>query len=217
MRQRQQVHEKEPIYSEIEEDCMRFSGSPQFEVRTEAQLEVAPSPTPSPAATPPRPATATVSELTIGSSSSSPAPLPDLSALYAKVQKTNKTPTKPMPTAPTVAQPRPLGQFLQESLLNGSFFQFMPLPDEPSSESSYTVSTMRSLNPISEQATLPMHHSLNNINEQHSPPKKNRNLSKSDLSLQRSEMFLENLCRSEIVLDRDDNMRLEKVQNVSKS
>lgn len=201
---------------------MRFRGSPQFEVRTEARLEVAPTPTPtpSPAATPTRTATATVSELTVCSSSSSPAPLPDLSALYAKVDKSNKTPTKPLPTAPpapmTVAQPRPLGQFLQESLLNGSFFQFIPLPDEPSSDTSYTVSTMRSVNPISEQPTLPMHHSLNNINEQHSPPKKHRNLSKSDLSLQRSEMFLENLCRSEIVLDLDDNMRLEKVQNVSK-
>ncbi|KAH8416083.1 hypothetical protein KR222_007718, partial [Zaprionus bogoriensis] len=206
-RRQRQLHEREPIYSEIEEDCMRFQGSPQFDVRTEAQLEVAPTPTatPSPAATPTRTATATVSEHT-PLSSSSPPPLPDLSALYATVQKANKTPTKPPTTATTtpatVAAPRPLGQFLQESLLNGSFFQFMPLPDEPSSDASYTAA-----NPNSEQPTLPMMHlhSLNNINEQHSPPKQHRNLSKSDLSLQRSEIFLENLCRSELVL--------EKVQN----
>lgn len=215
--------EREPIYSEIEEDCMLVSGSPQFDVRTEAHLKVAPTPTPTPAATPETPAPTltptptptttvnvpgTISETT---PLSSPVPPVDISALYAQVQKTNKTPSKATP-AKAAPQPRALGQFLQESLQNGSFFQFMPLPDEPTSDSSYVISNSNS---ISNQATLPMHQSLNNINEQHSPPKKNRNLSKSELSLQRSEIFLENLCRSEIVLDPDDNVRLEKVQNVS--
>lgn len=194
---------------------MVISGSPQFDVRTEAQLEVAPTPTPTPTTT--ATVTATISEPTPVSS-----PLPyqkhpaaDLNALYAQVQKAKKAALKPTtnPTT-TAAPPKALGHFLQESLLNGSFFQFMPLPDEPSSDTSYTMSTSKSANDATEQATLPMHQSLNNINEQHSPPKKNCNLSKSELSLQRSEIFLENLCRSEMVLDHDDNLRLEKVQNV---
>ncbi|EDW60034.2 uncharacterized protein [Drosophila virilis] len=215
LRPRRDVH-REPIYSEIEEDCMVISGSPQFDVRTEAQLEVAPTPTPTPTPTTSATVTATISEPTPVSS-----PLPyqkqpaaDLNALYAQVQKAKKAALKPTTTPKTTAAPpKALGHFLQESLLNGSFFQFMPLPDEPSSDTSYTMSTSKSINDATEQATLPMHQSLNNINEQHSPPKKNRNLSKSELSLQRSEIFLENLCRSEMVLDHDDNLRLEKVQN----
>ncbi|XP_032589933.1 uncharacterized protein LOC6561211 isoform X2 [Drosophila grimshawi] len=203
LRQRRDL-DREPIYSEIEEDCIRISGSPHFDVRTAAQQDVRPTPTPTPTSTPTT--TATIDEPTPISS-----PLPqtvDPNALYAQVQKAKK----PVQTK-TAAQPRPLGQFLQESLINGSFFQFMPLPDEPVSDTSYTVSTSKSINQASEQPTLPMHQSLNNIKEKHSPPKSNRNLSKSELSLQRSEIFLENLCRSEMVLDHDDNVRLEKVQN----
>ncbi|XP_030239729.1 uncharacterized protein LOC108654371 isoform X2 [Drosophila navojoa] len=212
--------EREPIYSEIEEDCMLVSGSPQFDVRTEAHLKVAPTPTPTPEPTPTPTQTPTVTPTptttaTVPGTISEPTPLSspvlpvDITALYAQVQKANKTPSKATP-AKAAPPPRALGQFLQESLQNGSFFQFMPLPDEPTSDSSYLMSNSNS---ISNQATLPMHQSLNNISEQHSPPKKNRNLSKSELSLQRSEIFLENLCRSEIVLDPDDNVRLEKVQN----
>ncbi|XP_034479735.1 uncharacterized protein LOC117785674 [Drosophila innubila] len=221
--QHHQDHGREPIYSEIEEDCMHFSGSPQFDVRTEAQLEMATAPVVTPATTPrytPTISASASATTTISQATPQPSPLPypkapvaDFSALYAKVQKANKTPPKSAQIKEAVAPPRPLGQFLQESFMNGSFFQFMPLPDEPASDTSYTVSTLRSTNRISEQPTLPMHQSLNNINEQHSPPKKNRNLSKSELSLQRSEIFLENLCRSEIVLDHDDNVRLEKVPN----
>ncbi|XP_034111706.2 uncharacterized protein LOC117572739 [Drosophila albomicans] len=232
-RHQPQVHEREPIYSEIEEDCMHISGSPQFDVRNAALLKQTELPTSSssaaadtsaatPLSTPgPTPtksslasATGTVSDITPRPKPFPESPVQDFSALYATVQKSNKSSPRSVDVKVAV-QPRPLGQFLQESLMNGSFFQFMPLPDEPASDTSYTVSTLRSRNLVSEQPTLPMHHSLNNINEQHSPPKKNRNLSKSELSLQRSEIFLENLCRSEIVLDHDDNMRLEKVPNTS--
>ncbi|KAH8299829.1 hypothetical protein KR044_006463 [Drosophila immigrans] len=231
-RHQPQFHEREPIYSEIEEDCMHISGSPQFDVRNAALLQEAELPASSTAAgdtsaatylTTPAPTptksslastTGTVGEITPRPSPFPESPVADISALYAKVQKSNKSSPRSVDVKVAV-QPRPLGQFLQESLMNGSFFQFMPLPDEPASDTSYTVSTLRSMNRVSEQPTLPMHHSLNNINEQHSPPKKNRNLSKSELSLQRSEIFLENLCRSEIVLDHDDNMRLEKVPNAN--
>ncbi|XP_017838698.1 uncharacterized protein LOC108596962 [Drosophila busckii] len=189
--------DSEPIYSEIEEDCIHISGSPQFDVRTEAQIALAnATPTSTLAST----TTVMVKENTARPTPTSPAT--DSSAIYAQVQKRKKS--------TTAAEPRPLGQCLQESLLNGSFFQFMPLPSEPSSDSSYCHP-----NPITEQPTLPLHQSLNNISEKHSPPKKNRNLSKSELSLQRSEIFLENLCRSEIVLDQQDNLRLEKVQNTA--
>ncbi|KAH8372058.1 hypothetical protein KR093_009876, partial [Drosophila rubida] len=228
-RHQPQVHEREPIYSEIEEDCIHISGSPQFDVRNAALLQAeipasssaqeetaAGTPLTTPAATPIKSslasATGTVGEITPRPSPFPESPVADINALYAKVQKSNKSSPRSVDTK-VVVQPRPLGQFLQESLMDGSFLQFMPLPDEPASDTSYTVSTLRSRNRISEQPTLPMHQSLNNINEQHSPPKKNRNLSKSELSLQRSEVFLENLCRSEIVLDHDDNMRLEKVPN----
>lgn len=227
----QQHHgqDREPIYSEIEEDCIHIRGSPQYDVRTAAQLEVATAtasvatPATTPGYTPTVSASASVTT-TISQATPQPSPVPypespvaDFSALYAKVQKANKSSPKLAQIKEAAAQPRPLGQFLQESLRNGSFFQFMPLPDEPASDTSYTGSTLRSTNRTSEQPTLPMHQSLNNINEQHSPPKRNRNLSKSELSLQRSEIFLENLCRSEIVLDHDDNVRLEKVPNVSVS
>ncbi|KAM8711748.1 hypothetical protein ACLKA7_012284 [Drosophila subpalustris] len=215
--------EREPIYSEIEEDCIHIRCSPQYDVRTAAQLATASVATP--ATTPGYTTTASASAsvaTSISQATPQPSPLPypespvaDVSALYAKVQKANKSSPKLAQIKEAAAQPRPLGQFLQESLRNGSFFQFMPLPDEPASDASYTGSTLRSTNRISEQPTLPMHQSLNNINEQHSPPKRNRNLSKSELSLQRSEIFLENLCRSEIVLDPDDNLRLEKVPNIS--
>lgn len=175
-------HGREPIYSEIEEDCMHFSGSPQYDVRTAAHPEMATAPVASPATTPrytPTISASASATTTISQSTPQPSPLPclkppvaDFSALYAKVQKANKTPPKPAQIKEAAAQPRPLGQFLQESLMNGSFFQFMPLPDEPASDTSYTVSTLRLTNRTSEQQTLPMHHSLNNINEQHSPPKK---------------------------------------------
>ncbi|XP_016998753.2 uncharacterized protein [Drosophila takahashii] len=240
--------DSEPIYSEIEEDCLRIRGSPHHEVRTAAQLiNETPTPTES--------STAYVSE-SMPDATPSPA---DLSAMYARVQKTPKNspqmklqeqaqviqppiippavnkqirppviqnqimdkavqPTKtiqqlPSPAIQPPTQPVALGHFLHESLKNGNFFQFMPLPEEPSgtesscSASQTTESSVIRQPPVKSPPPL-THQSLNNISEQHSPPKKNRNLSRSELSLQRSEIFLDNLCRSELVLD-----RLEKVPN----
>ncbi|XP_002092660.2 uncharacterized protein LOC6531873 isoform X1 [Drosophila yakuba] len=249
--------DSEPIYSEIEEDCLRIRGSPHHEVRTAAQIiDHTPTPTES--------STAYVSETV-------PAPSPcrdDISAMYARVQKTPKnspqmkplakpqissqaiqpqksTQYSPPPITPNVLnqavqpksciqsnppqpstqmvpplstapqQPVALGHFLHESLKNGNFFQFMPLPEEPSgTESSCSASQTTESSVIrqpklkSPSPLITTHQSLNNISEQHSPPKQNRNLSRSELSLQRSEIFLDNLCRSELVLD-----RLEKVHN----
>ncbi|KQS63051.1 uncharacterized protein Dere_GG20008, isoform B [Drosophila erecta] len=246
----QRDRDSEPIYSEIEEDCMRIRGSPHHEVRTAAQIiEHTPTPTDS--------STAYVSE-------SIPAPSPyrdDISAMYARVQKTPKnspqmkplakppisfqaiqqqkntqsfpppltTPVVPeqavqpkscvqsktqlVPSPSTTQQPVALGHFLHESLKNGNFFQFMPLPEEPSGSESSCSASLTTESSVIRQPKLnspsPLtHQSLNNISEQHSPPKQIRNLSRSELSLQRSEIFLDNLCRSELVLD-----RLEKVPN----
>lgn len=92
----------------------------------------------------------------------------------------------------------------------------MPLPEEPGSASETSCSASQTTeSSVVRQPKLksppPLtHQSLNNISEKDSPPKKHRNLSRSELSLQRSEIFLDNLCRSELVLD-----RLEKVPNVS--
>lgn len=64
--------------------------------------------------------------------------------------------------------------------------------------------------------------SLNNVRvmENHSPPKRQRNLSKSDLSLHRSEFFLDNLCRSHTILDSHSfcigEQNLQKIENVIK-
>lgn len=250
--------DSEPIYSEIEEDCLRIRGSPHHEVRTAAQIiDHTPTPTES--------STAYVS-------GSVPAPSTsrdDISAMYARVQKTPKNspqmkpvdkpqisfqaiqPQKsthsfsppitthivldqavqpkscsqsnpaqlstqmvsPQSTAPQ--QPVALGHFLHESLKNGNFFQFMPLPEEPSGTESSCSASQTTESSVIRQPKLKLpsphaHQSLNNISEQHSPPKQNRNLSRSELSLQRSEIFLDNLCRSELVLDRP-----EKVPNVS--
>uniref|UniRef100_A0A1I8N9B2 PH domain-containing protein n=1 Tax=Musca domestica TaxID=7370 RepID=A0A1I8N9B2_MUSDO len=61
--------------------------------------------------------------------------------------------------------------------------------------------------------------SLNNVRvmENHSPPKRQRNLSKSDLSLHRSEFFLDNLCRSHAILDSHSfcigEQNLQKIEN----
>ncbi|KAH8373609.1 hypothetical protein KR200_003425, partial [Drosophila serrata] len=234
--------DSEPIYSEIEEDCLRIRGSPHHEVRTAAHL-INPTTTSTPSST------TYVSEST---AVQSPSPA-DLSGMYARVQKTPKNSPQPKaqvvqseddvgkgiqqqmvqpkaqivqpmvtpkPTQQaTTAAPKPplaLGHFLHESLKNGNFFQFMPLPEEPGSSSETSCSASQSTgSSVVRQPQLkspaPLtHHSLNNISEKDSPPKKNRNLSRSELSLQRSEIFLDNLCRSELVLD-----RLEKVPNNS--
>ncbi|EDW85603.1 uncharacterized protein Dwil_GK23171 [Drosophila willistoni] len=190
----EQLHNSEPIYSEIEEDCLRIRGSPQYEVRTAAFLpEITPVSTPC----------VGVSTLAVNERKATTVPVPppiDPDVIYAKVKKPCKMQVKTQPVA--------LGKFLHESLKNGSFFQFSPLPMEPSS--SFDVLTEAT---ESRRTPSTVHQSLNNISEQHSPPKKNRSLSKSELSLQRSEIFLDNLCRSEIVLDREESTRLEKVPN----
>ncbi|EDV36674.1 uncharacterized protein Dana_GF11828, isoform A [Drosophila ananassae] len=230
--------DSEPIYSEIEEDCMRIRGSPHHEVKTAVQRI-----TPTPTATPPPSSASYVSEIT-------PVPSPssaDVEAMYARVQKTPKNSPqikgKPsqliMPPQEerteivvqkmppqrsnqvvqsgidqnTHNQPVALGHFLHESLKNGSFFQFMPLPEEPSGTESSCSASQTTASSVIRQSVLKtspplIHQSLNNISEKDSPPKSYRNLSRSQLSLQRSEIFLDNLCRSELVLD-----RLEKVPN----
>ncbi|XP_026840892.1 anillin [Drosophila persimilis] len=199
----------EPIYSEIEEDCLRIRGSPQYEVRTAVERQPSDAQTSSSTATGSE-STAAVSDLTV------PA---DLSILYARVQKPQKKPQPSLPPVNLTAQPVALGQCLQESLKSGSFFKFMPLPDEPSSECSRSESTSETTDSSvirkPKPTSPPMHQSLNNINERNSPPKKNRNLSRSELSLQRSQIFLDNFCRSELVLDQDEqlNTRLEKIPN----
>ncbi|KAH8253742.1 hypothetical protein KR032_006764, partial [Drosophila birchii] len=233
---RQRVDSSEPIYSEIEEDCLRIRGSPHHEVKT-AVHPINPSTTSTPSST-----------TYVSASTPGPSPSPaDLSAMYARVQKTPKNSpqaraqvvqseddvakvdqrpmvqpkapivaTKPLQQAITAAPKPPLalGHFLHESLKNGSFFQFMPLPEEPGSSSETSCSASQSTGssvvcqPKLKSPPPLTHHSLNNISEKDSPPKKNRNLSRSELSLQRSEIFLDNLCRSELVLD-----RLEKVPN----
>ncbi|XP_030370584.1 uncharacterized protein LOC115621155 isoform X2 [Scaptodrosophila lebanonensis] len=205
------IHEQEhePIYSEIEEDCLHIRGSPHYESRTAARFDVIPTPTNT---------VSTVMVSRLPNPTASAQTVQDLGALYAKVQKPLKTHTQ----TTTMATPTPLGQFLHESLKNGSFFQFTPLPAEPETASSYSASILPTTpSPLTPQThgfspryrQPSKHQSLNNIHEQHSPPKQNRNISKSELSLQRSEIFLENLCRSELVLDQDNNARLEKVEN----
>ncbi|XP_017073023.1 uncharacterized protein LOC108109137 [Drosophila eugracilis] len=251
--------DSEPIYSEIEEDCLRVRGSPHHEVKTAAQIKNR-TPTPTESST-----------AYVGGSMLDPYPSPaDLSVMYAKVQKTpkNSPQIKPLivqpqvnledippqitpeviqqsvtppviqpqvidldketrksiqvasiqPHLPPPNQPVALGHFLHESLKSGNFFKFMPLPEEPSGPNEQSCSTSQTTEssvirqPKLKSSPPLIHHSLNNISEQHSPPKKNRNLSRSELSLQRSEIFLDNLCRSELVLD-----RLEKVPNDSVS
>lgn len=140
--------------------------------------------------------------------------------LYAKVNKTLRNTPKTQSKAPIA-----LGKFLHDSLKNLSIKDRInalpPLPEPPHSveDTSYygysdVQIPLRNEKPDVEMITCTssMSHcqSLNNIGEQHSPPKTNRNLSKSDLSLHRSEIFLDNLCRSEIVIEKNNSNSLHQ-------
>lgn len=139
--------------------------------------------------------------------------------LYAKVNKTNKRKDGTSKFSLAIQQPTALAKILQDSLKNKkittNITPLPPLPEPPESETpSYS-------SPTSMSTTGQLLHcqSLNNVRvmEHNSPPKRQRNLSKSDLSLHRSEIFLENLCKSELIIGGDTNRaeHLEKIENVS--
>lgn len=170
----------DPIYSEIEDDSVHISESPNFENHTGVQHYIS-------------------------------ANNPEI--LYAKVNKNNKKMSENLKLMNAKTQ-IPLAKIMQDSLKNKRIITNVtllpPLPEPPESESHLYSSPM----------TLLQSQSLNNVRvmEHNSPPKAQRILSKSDLSLHRSEIFLENLCRSELVLDAGtEHENLEKVQNVSKT
>ncbi|XP_073812167.1 uncharacterized protein isoform X2 [Musca autumnalis] len=173
----------EPIYSEIEDDSIHISESPNLETRTGIQhFNVQNNP----------------------------------NVLYALVDKSNKN---IRPCSTQQRNPTSLGTILHDSLKSKRNTQkissLSPLPEPPEGE----VSSLSS--PSSFEGQLIQYQSLNNVRvmEHNSPPKRLRNLSKSDLSLHRSEIFLENLCRSEVVLenlqDSVNGHNLQKVENKS--
>ncbi|KAM7346002.1 uncharacterized protein ACRADG_012043 isoform 2-T2 [Cochliomyia hominivorax] len=139
-------------------------------------------------------------------------PVKNFEVLYATVNKKNKqisdrNKSQLMDQKPQV----PLAKIIHDSLKNKKIISNVtllpPLPEPPESESGSCTSP------------TPLLHcqSLNNVRvmEHNSPPKNQRMLSKSDLSLYRSEIFLENLCRSELVVHSDnEQVNLEKVNNV---
>lgn len=139
--------------------------------------------------------------------------------LYATVNKPNKrmvgTVTLPCDDK-TQQQPSTLAKILQDSLkckrITTNITPLPTLPEPPESETASYSS------PISLIGQLAQCQSLNNVRvmEHNSPPKRQCNLSKSDLSLHRSEIFLENLCKSELIIDGCAAANLEhlgKIQN----
>lgn len=181
----QSANQQEPIYSEIEEDSIHITGTPHYDNTTSAK-EVETN-------------------------------RPDVEVLYAKVNKTNKK-LKPQATQPT---PMPLAKLLHDSLRNTDISPFtvqLPtLQEQSGSDTSYMSPPQPHVCATDTSATLSHCHSLNNVRvqEQHSPPKRDRNLNKSDLSLHRSEIFLDNLCRSELIPENAELERVEKRNNVS--
>ncbi|TMW50617.1 hypothetical protein DOY81_004306 [Sarcophaga bullata] len=125
--------------------------------------------------------------------------------LYAKVNK------RPKPVVTTECQPhnqqnvQPLGKIIQDSMktkkILTNIMPLPPLPEPPENESDCT-------------GHLSHCQSLNNVRVvEH----KHNYLSKSDLSLYRSEIFLENLCKSELIVDTQFSQdNLAKVQNSRK-
>lgn len=179
-------HMNDPIYSEIEDDGVHISESPNFDNHIGIQHMVA-------------------------------ANNPEI--LYAKVNKTNKNiwNTNNLQLKQQKLQ-IPLANIMQDSLKNKKIINNInPLPtlSEPPGSESASYSSPISL-------SLPLSHcqSLNNVRvmEHNLSPKKKQNLSKSDLSLHRSEIFLENLCNSELfVYASSERENLEKVENVCKT
>ncbi|XP_037805989.1 uncharacterized protein LOC119600043 [Lucilia sericata] len=175
-------HFNDPIYSEIEDDSVHISESPNFDNHTGIQHFTA-------------------------------ADNPEI--LYAKVNKSTKHVFDLNKIQLKEKKPQiPLAKIMQDSLkskkITSNITPLPPLP-EPSAEESVSYSSPTSVG-------MPLSHcqSLNNVRvmEHNSPPKKQRNFSKSDLSLHRSEIFLDNLCRSELVVDTIDGV---KIQNDNRS
>ncbi|XP_023298971.2 uncharacterized protein LOC111681432 [Lucilia cuprina] len=175
-------HFNDPIYSEIEDDSVHISESPNFDNHTGIQHFTA-------------------------------ADNPEI--LYAKVNKSTKHVFDRNKVQLKEKKPHiPLAKIMQDSLkskkITSNITPLPPLP-EPSAEESVSYSSPTSVG-------MPLSHcqSLNNVRvmEHNSPPKKQRNYSKSDLSLHRSEIFLDNLCRSELVVHTTDGV---KIQNDNKN
>ncbi|XP_053966268.1 uncharacterized protein LOC128868324 [Anastrepha ludens] len=181
--QQRNVYQHEPIYSEIEEDSMHITGTPQYDNTTSAKEVLAAK--------------------------------QDVDALYAKVNKTNKKPKAHF----TQDTPIALGKLLHDSMRSFNTPQYtLQLPtlqEQSGSETSYMSPPQPHARTSGTSTTLSHCQSLNNVRvqEQHSPPKRDRNLSKSDLSLHRSEIFLDNLCRSELIADNSELERVEKINN----
>ncbi|XP_067632425.1 uncharacterized protein [Eurosta solidaginis] len=180
-------HQHEPIYSEIEEDSIHIMGTPHFDNNTTCAKPI-------PAAD-----------------------KPDLEVLYARVNKANKKPKCQYSSPPAPSTPIALGKVLHDSLrslIPPSYLTQLPtLPELSGSDTSY----MSPPQPHATDTSITLSHcqSLNNVRlqEQHSPPKRDRNLNKSDLSLHRSAIFLDNLCRSELIVGQDEMERTEKMNN----
>nr|XP_014094838.2 uncharacterized protein LOC106620750 [Bactrocera oleae] len=185
VRQRQEkrnIYQQEPIYSEIEEDSIHITGTPQYDNTTSAK------------------------ELPVK---------PDIDVLYARVNKANK---KPKPQSPQT-KPIALGKLLHDSLRNlnttSRANQLPTLQELSASDTSYMSPPQPHVSASDTSMTLSHCQSLNNVRmqEHHSPPKRDRNLSKSDLSVHRSEIFLDNLCRSELIADHGNGEPTEKMNN----
>lgn len=141
--------------------------------------------------------------------------------LYALVNKPrNRDKDSASSTDDTLKQhcATPLGKILHDSLKykrpTSKQPSLSPLP-EPSGDEVTSYSSPTSLG-----GPLLYCSSMNNVRvmEHHSPPKRPTHLSKSNLSLYRSEIFLENLCRSEPLADNyidAEQEKLMKTQNVS--
>ncbi|XP_061389433.1 uncharacterized protein LOC133324613 [Musca vetustissima] len=175
-------YDKEPIYSEIDDDSIHVSESPNVENHTGIQhFNVNDNP----------------------------------NVLYALVDKSNKNLKSHTTQQQHVAS---LGKILHDSLKSKRNAQqkptLSPLPEPSGGElTSYSSPSL--------ERQIIHYQSLNNVRvmEHNSPPKRQRNLSKSDLSLHRSEIFLENLCRSQVFVEKQndcvDGKNLQKVENKS--
>lgn len=124
--------------------------------------------------------------------------------LYAKVNKRPKTIVTTERQPPNQQQVQPLAKIIQDSMktkkILTNIMPLPPLPEPPENESDCT-------------GRLSHCQSLNNVRVvEH----KHNYFSKSDLSLHRSEIFLENLCKSELIVDTEFSQdNLTKVHNVS--
>ncbi|XP_075170454.1 uncharacterized protein LOC142242810 isoform X2 [Haematobia irritans] len=178
----------EPIYSEIEDDTIHISESPNLESHTGTSVQ----------------------HFTVEHS-------PDvLYALVNKPAKLNKIGGTSFPATKAPEIPLPLGKILHDSLksrrLTSRKPSLSPLA-EPSCGDSESYEF-----PSPKGCKLMQSQSMNNVRvmEHNSSPKRQNNLCKSDLSLYRSELFFENLCKTELVpahFDNKDDKKLQKIDN----